>query len=249
MIHKTISIVIPVFNEEFTLKKLVEKVAKIEFNYGFVKEIIIVNDGSKDSSWQIMQDLQEKYPQLLKIFNNSSNLGKSQTVKIGLLKTSGEIVVIQDADFEYNPVELKEMHTLMIKENLDVVYGNRFGKKNKVIYWKNYIGNRALSVLSNFFTYRRIKIWIPDMEVCYKMIKGDLARNIAKKLVSTSTFGLEPEITAKLSLFKNNGKHLKFGIVPISYSPRTISEGKKMHAFSDGFKALKEIIKFNLNKN
>ena len=136
----------------------------------------------------------------------------------------------------------------MQNKKLDVVYGNRFGKKNKVIYWQNYFGNKSLSIFSNLFTYPRIKTWIPDMEVCYKLINGNAARRIAEQIVSKSTFGLEPEITAKLSRYKVNKKHLKFGVVPISYYPRTLAEGKKMHAIKDGIKALKEILRFNLER-
>ena len=246
MSPKMLSIVIPVYNEEKTLKELVQKVLDVKFDKEFSKEIVIVEDGSKDSSWIIMQELAKSYPTEIKIFKNEKNSGKSQSVRNGILKTTGEIVVVQDADFEYEPKELNDLLNLFIDKNLDVVYGNRFGKKNKVIYLKNYIGNRALSMFSNLFTFPRIKVMIPDMEVCYKMMRGEIAREIGASIISKSTFGLEPEVTAKLSKYKLNGKHLKFGIVPISYYPRTMAEGKKMHAFSDGWKAFKEIIKFNL---
>ncbi|BCX13521.1 MAG: glycosyl transferase [Candidatus Dojkabacteria bacterium] len=219
----------------------------LNFQDGWSKEIIIVNDGSKDKTFDIMKDLAKKFPEV-KIFENERNMGKTQTVKNGLLKTKGDVVVIQDADFEYYPEEIPTLLEKMIKESLDVVYGNRFGKKNKVIYWKNYYGNRFLSAFSNLFTYPRIKTWIPDMEVCYKMVNGDIFRELAKTIESKSTFGLEPEVTAKLSKYKKDGKHLKFGIIAISYKPRTIEEGKKMHAFKDGSKALFEILKFNLFK-
>lgn len=239
-----LSIVIPAYNEEKTLEELVGRVINIQLPQNFTKEIIIVNDGSKDRTWEIMQNLASKNSEIQAI-QNEKNMGKSQTVRNGLLHTTGEWVIIQDADLEYEPNEIPDLVNLALKEDLDVVYGNRFGKKNKVIYWQNYIGNKFLSATSNIFTYPRIKTWIPDMEVCYKLIKGDVIRDIAQGIESKSNFGLEPEITAKLSKYKLNGKHLKFGIVPISYYPRSIAEGKKMKAFEDGFKAIKEIMLYN----
>lgn len=240
-----LSIVIPAYNEEKTLEELVRKVYAVKFPNDYPREIIIVNDGSKDKTWQIMLKLASEL-QGIRAIQNEKNMGKTQTVRNGLLQTKGDYVVIQDADLEYVPEELPELLKLALDKNLDVVYGNRFGKKNKVIYWQNYIGNKALSAFSNLFTFLRIRVWIPDMEVCYKLMRGDIARKIAPGIISKSTFGLEPEITAKLSRYKKDGKHLKFGIVPISYIPRSIAEGKKMNAIKDGLKALVEIIKFNI---
>jgi glycosyltransferase involved in cell wall biosynthesis len=242
---KTLSIVIPVYNEEKTLEELIMKVINLELMGGILKEIVMVNDGSKDKSWQIMLKLAAENKGV-KAFENPQNLGKSQTVRNGIMKTTGDYVVIQDADLEYEPTEINDLLKKMVMEDLDVVYGNRFGKDNKVIYWQNYIGNKALSAFSNLFTYPKLKTWIPDMEVCYKLINGDIAREVGATIESKSTFGLEPEITAKLAKYKKDGKSLKFGIVPISYYPRSIAEGKKMHAIKDGMKALREIIKFNL---
>lgn len=243
---KTLSIIIPVYNEQKTLAELVNKVLKVKFPKDFAKEIIIVNDGSKDSSGEIIDRLAKNNAEVIAL-HNSKNLGKSQTVKNGIIESNGEYLIIQDADFEYEPNEIINLLDLMLNKDLDVVYGNRFGKRNKVIYPINYIGNKFISLISNIFTYPRIKIWIPDMEVCYKLIKGDIAREIGQTIESKSNFGFEPEITAKLSKYKKqNGSHLKFGIVPITYNARTIEEGKKMKAFKDGFKALIEILRFNL---
>lgn len=240
-----LSILIPAYNEEKTLKALVEKVLSVEFPQDINLELIIINDGSKDTTSQIAHDLEVQYKGMVFAYDNEKNVGKSQTVRNALLKSSGDLVVIQDADFEYEPNEIVDLLNLMIEKDLDVVYGNRFGKKNKVIYWQNYIGNIGLSFISNIFTFPRIWKYIPDMEVCYKLIKGAVARGIAQNIVSTTNFGIEPEITAKLSRYKLNGKRLKFGVVAISYFPRSIAEGKKMKAMQDGFKALIEILKFN----
>jgi hypothetical protein len=159
--------------------------------------------------------------------------------------------VVQDADLEYEPKELK-LFVDLFKENpnLDIVYGNRFGKKNKVVYWQNWIGNRALTLISNIFTLPN-GLWVNDMETCYKMVRGDIFRDIAKTIESVSNFGLEPEVTAKLAKYRKkdktgNKQKLKLEQVPITYKPRTIAEGKHMSAWKDGLKALFEIIKFNL---
>lgn len=240
-----LSIVIPAYNEEKTLEELVRKVHAIKFPKDYEREIIIVNDGSKDKSWQIMLKLASEL-EGIRAIQNEKNMGKTQTVRNGILQSKGDYVVIQDADLEYLPEELPELLSTALLKNLDVVYGDRFGKKNKVIYWQNFFGNKALSAFSNIFTFPRIGVWIPDMEVCYKLIRGNIIREIAQEIVSKSNFGFEPEVTAKLSRYKKNGKHLRFGIVPISYIPRSIAEGKKMNAIKDGLKALREIIKFNL---
>jgi len=240
-----LSIVIPAYNEEKTLEELVLRVVELQLLENFEKEIIIMNGGSKDRTWEIMQNLQSKYPEI-QAFQNEKNMGKSQTVRNGLLKTTGDFVVIQDADLEYEPKEINDLLSLAVDENCDAVYGNRFGKHNKVIYYQHYYGNKFLSAFSNLFTYPRLKTWIPDMEVCYKLIKGDIIRDIAKNIESKSIFGMEPEITAKLARYKVDGKHLKFGIVPISYYPRSVAEGKKIQPIRDGLKALKEVLVYNL---
>lgn len=245
-----LSVVIPVWNEEKTLETLVEKVLSLKDLIDYQLELVIVNDGSTDHSWEILQKLAYAYPESIKIHTNEKNVGKSQTVKNGILQSTGDFVIIQDADLEYLPSEIPELIKTATDKNLDVVYGNRFGKKSKVIYWQNYYGNKFLSALSNIFTYPRIHVWIPDMEVCYKLMRGDVARKIAETITSKSTFGLEPELTAKLSKIKINKdgrlKHLRFGVIPVSYFPRTIEEGKKMNAFKDGFKALGEILRYNI---
>lgn len=237
-----LSIVIPIWNEEKTLDKILGEL--LSQDWGDTIEIVLVDDGSKDKSPEISSKYARDYKNI-KFFRNERNLGKSQTVKHGILNTKGDYVVIQDADLEYDVGELCQMFHLIKEKDIDVLYGNRFGKRNKIIYYHNYIGNYFLSIISNLFTYPRIRVYIPDMEVCYKMAKGDVFRKLGEKIVSTSNFGFEPEITAYFSKYKLNGQHLRFGIFPISYKPRTMSEGKKMKAFSDGIKALIEIFRFN----
>lgn len=240
-----LSIIIPAYNEEKTLESIVNLVLKVKLPNNFEKEILIVNDASKDSTLEIANKL-AKLNQEIKILNNQVNLGKSQTVKKGILASSGDFVVIQDADLEYNPQEISFLLEQLLKNKCDVAYGNRFGIHNGVIYTQNFVGNLLLSFISSIFTTIRLRVVIPDMEVCYKMINGGVARDIAKTLTSTSNFGFEPEITAKLSRYKFNSQHLKFIVLPISYNPRSVAEGKKMSALKDGLKALFEILKYNL---
>lgn len=246
MQNNTLSIIIPAYNESRTILEMLQKIQDLTIP-GYKKEVIIIDDGSKDDTWKLIKSKLVEF-QELKAFQNENNIGKTQTIKKGLQLSSGELVIIQDADLEYNPNEIPLLIDFLNQNKLDVVYGNRFGKKNKVIYLRHYLGNRALSIFSNLFTYPRIKTWISDMEVCYKLIKGNIAREIATKITSKSKFGLEPEITARLSRYKKNGQHLKFGNLPISYYPRTIAEGKKINAIRDGLKAFKEIIVYNLGR-
>lgn len=238
-----LSIVIPVYNEEKTLEKVVKMVMKQDWAGTF--EIVIVDDGSSDRSREIEESLKSKYKNV-RLSANRENLGKSQTVRKGILLTKGKYVAIQDADLEYEAKELAEMFRLIREKGFDVMYGNRFGRNNKIIYIQNFIGNHLVSIFSNLFTYPRIKVYLPDMEVCYKLAKGDIFRDVVKKIVSTSNFGFEPEVTARFSKYRINGRHLKFGTYPITYSARTIEDGKKMKAFRDGFKAAIEIVRYNL---
>lgn len=245
MTYKKISFIIPAYNEEKTIGELLDKVKEVD-TLGLDKEIIVVNDGSKDRTIEIVQAQSTKHKASnIILLNNEVNLGKSQTVRKGILASTGDLVVIQDADLEYNPHNLTEFIRLFQSEDYEVIYGNRFGKHNKVIYWQNWFGNRFLSLFSSIITYIKGGIWTNDMEVCYKMIKGDIFRDIAKSITAKSVFGFEPEVTAKLAKYRLEGKRLKFREVPIDYNPRSFAEGKKMHAIKDGLKAILEIIKYN----
>jgi len=235
-----LSLVSPVYNEQNTLRQIVEKVAQVLSGVDF--EHILVDDASTDNSFVIMKELASRYPHI-RIFQKEHS-GKSQTVKRGLLESKGEYVVIQDTDLEYEPADLLVLLKKIEDENLDVVYGNRFGKGNEVVYFQNWIGNTALSFLSALITGLRANMWPRDMEVCYKMAKGELYRELAKTLTATTNFGFEPEITAKFSKVPN----VKFAQLPIHYYPRTIAEGKKMNAFKHGWEAFKEILHYNFTR-
>ena len=244
---KKISLVMPMYNEENTIAAILQMILALD--WGAELELIIVDDCSKDKSAEILKTF-ENNPQV-KILKNPKNLGKSQTVKRGILASTGDLVAIQDCDLEYEPQDLLNIVKLFQTEDLDVVYGNRFGKNNKIIYYSNWVGNRGLSTISSVLTYIRAGMWTNDMETCYKVIKGDIFREIATTITSTTNFGFEPEVTAKLAKYivkAEKPRHVKFKEVPINYHPRTIAEGKKMKGLSDGFKALLEIFRFNLSK-
>jgi glycosyltransferase involved in cell wall biosynthesis len=233
-----LSLVMPAYNEQNTLREIVEKVEDNLKDIDY--ELIIVNDASKDKTYAIAQELASKNKRI-KVLNNEKNVGKSQTVRNGLLVSTGEYVVIQDSDMEYEPADLVSMYALIKTGKYNVVYGNRFSYKNEVVYFQNWIGNTALSAFSALITGLRANMWPRDMEVCYKMAEGELFRKLAQGLTSTTIFGMEPELTAKFSKVKG----IKFAQVPIHYYPRTVAEGKKMSAIKHGIEALKEIIRFN----
>lgn len=245
---KTLSIVIPVYNEERTIQRILQKVSSIKLSNDIQKEIIIIDDASKDDSRKLIEEYikEDKYNNKYILLNNYRNRGKSQSVKKGVLSSTGELVVIQDADLEYSPNDLVIFVKEFVSEHsLDVIYGNRFNKNNTFTNGIHRLGNRLVTMMSNLFTSPRG--FAPrDMETCYKMVRGDIMRSIFKTLESKSNFGLEPEITAKLSRYrKPNGKRLNFKQIDISYNARDVSQGKKMNWLRSGFEALLEILYFN----
>jgi len=245
---KTLSIVIPMYNEQNSIQKILEKVAKVRLPNDIQKEIIIVDDASKDNSRALVEefvDMDEGNNRYI-LLKNYRNKGKSQTVKKGVLASTGELVVVQDADLEYNPNDLiLFVNEFLSNQTLDVIYGNRFNSKNSFSSSIHSLGNRFVTMLSNLFT--RPRGFAPkDMETCYKMVRGDIMRSIFKSLESVSNFGLEPEVTSKLARYRKvNGKRLNFKEIDIYYKPRTVSQGKKMRWFKHGFEALLEILYFN----
>lgn len=246
-----LSIVIPAYNEERSILSLLEKVVEVKLPRNISKEIIIVNDSSKDSTKSLVESYIRKNKRYaeFKVLNNEKNMGKSQTVKHGILHTTGDLVVIQDADLEYDPNDFsKFVEKFLEYPNTDVIYGNRFNKNNVFISPTHYLGNKFVTSASNLFT--GIRGFAPkDMETCYKMAKGDLFRELMASLESTTNFGLEPEMTAKFSLYRKlDGKRLNLKQIDIYYKPRSEAEGKKMKWFKHGFEAIQEIIRFNTNK-
>ncbi|MDD3647955.1 MAG: glycosyltransferase family 2 protein [Candidatus Dojkabacteria bacterium] len=224
--------VIPVYNEITTIHKIIKEVEKVDLG-DIEKEIVIVDDGSQDGTRDYVKKLPKKYH----IELHDKNRGKSSAVKTGILRTTGDLVVIQDADLEYDPSDYQKMLRPFIIRGADAVYGSRFKGEgpHRMIYFRNMVANKFLTFLSNLFTGFNLS----DMETCYKMIRGNLIRGIAPELKS-KRFGFEPEITAKLSKRK-----VRLYEVGISYYGRTQEEGKHIR-FIDGVKAVWEIIKYNV---
>jgi len=235
MIIKKLSIIIPCYNESKTILDIIKKVQKAD-TLNLTKEIIIVDDGSTDGSRQILKKFTKRKG--FKIIFHQKNIGKGGALKTGFKKSSGDIVLIQDADLEYNPEEYSLLLEPILNGKADVVYGSRFmgGKPHRVVYYWHSLMNRFLTTFSNMLT----NINLTDMETCYKVFSGPIIRKIAPKLQS-NRFGFEPEITARLSKIKE----IRFYEVGISYYGRTYKEGKHIN-WSDGLKAIYEIIKYNV---
>lgn len=232
--HKLISIIIPCYNESKTIKDILLKVKNAD-TIGLKKEIVVVDDCSTDNTKSLLRkyESQKGY----KIIFHKKNTGKGGALKTGFLKSTGDLVIVQDADLEYDPNEYKLLIKEMFTGNYDVVYGSRYlgGKKHFALYRWHFIVNKFLTGFSNMFT----KFKLTDMETCYKLFKGDLIRGLALGLES-KRFGFEPEITAKLSK-----RNVKLKEVAISYHGRNYNEGKHIK-WTDGVKAVFEIIKYNL---
>jgi len=231
-----LSIIIPCYNEENTIKKILDEILAVKLGTT-KKEIIIVDDGSKDKTRSIIKRYAKKYPRLISYHFQKQNAGKGAALKKGILKSTGDIVVVQDADLEYDPEEYRRLLYPIERGHADVVYGSRFigGEPHRIIYYRNQVANKFLTFLSNTFT----GLNLTDMETCYKMMRGDLAREFAKNL-KAQRFGFEPEITARIA--KSGARVYEIGI---SYYGRSKEEGKKI-GMRDGLKAIYEIVYFNI---
>ncbi len=229
---KTLSIIIPVYNEEKTIKKILERVEGTRLD-NIEKEIIIIDDNSTDNTRIILEKLKDKY----RIIFQDKNYGKGAAVKRGFKESSGDIVLIQDADLEYNPEDYKKLIQPILEKDAQVVYGSRFsgGQTKRVLFFWHSLGNKFLTGFSNMLT----NLNLTDMEVCYKAFSREAIDKIWPKLTS-NRFGVEPEITALVA--KNKFRLYEVGI---SYNGRTYQEGKKIN-WKDGFSAIWCIIKFNL---
>ncbi len=221
-----LSVIIPVYNEEKTILSILNKVQALDI---IKKEIIIVNDGSNDNTKNILEKIKNKN---VKIFHHIKNQGKGAAIRTGITKTTGDIIIIQDADLEYDPTDYGKLLSPMINKGASVVYGTRMlSLSKKDMQTMHYFGNRFLTFITNVLYGSKIS----DMETCYKVFKSEVIKNINLRATG---FDFEPEITAKLLK-----KEYKIYEVPIKFKPRSFTEGKKITWF-DGLKAVYYLIKY-----
>ncbi len=233
---KKLSIVIPAYNEEYTILEILEKVCHVNLFNSIEKEVIIINDCSTDNTAKVVSDFISQNPQFdISLFNHEINLGKGAALHTGIASATGEFLIIQDADLEYDPNEYNILLKPLVEGFADVVYGSRFvgGNPHRVLFFWHTIGNNLLTFLSNMFN----NLNLSDMETCYKLFN---TKTIQSLKLCEKRFGFEPEVTAKIARVPN----IRIYEVGISYYGRTYSQGKKI-GWKDGVRALYCIIKYS----
>lgn len=225
-----LSVVVPVYNEVHTLTAVLERLLSLPH----LLEVVVVDDGSQDGTTGILSQLSAIHPQIKPVYHGK-NRGKTEALKSGFAATCGDIVIVQDADLEYDPDEIPLIIDPIIQGRADVVYGSRFlvRKAARVLYFYHYLANKFLTFLSNVFT----NLNMTDVETCYKAFRGEIIRNM---VIQSQGFGFEIEVTAKVAKLR-----CRVYEVPISYYGRTYEEGKKI-GLADGIMALLYIFRFNL---
>ncbi len=236
---KKLTIVIPAFNEARTIHLILNKVKSVDLINGIEKEIIIVNDFSTDNTDEAIENYKNQNPDLnIQYFKHEKNKGKGAALHTGIRHASGEYLIIQDADLEYDPEEFNILLKPVVADVADVVYGSRFmgGNPHRILFFWHSIGNKFLTTLSNMFT----NLNLTDMETCYKLFNTKMIQSINFK---ENRFGFEPEVTAKIARISK----VRIYEVGISYYGRTFEEGKKI-SWKDGFRAIYCILRYNLFK-
>jgi glycosyltransferase involved in cell wall biosynthesis len=240
MNFNTLSIVIPVYNEERAILSILSKIKNTQLINDIKKEIIIINDCSTDNSEILIKQFINKHTELkIQYLKHQVNCGKGAALRSGIKVATGDLLIIQDADTEYDPSEYNDLLKPMLLGFADVVYGSRFigGRPHRILFYWHSIGNRMLTSFSNMC----LNLNLTDMETCYKLFRTEIIKDIS---IIENRFGFEPEITAKISRLPN----IRIYEVGISYFGRTYNEGKKIN-WKDGFRAGYCIVKYGLFKN
>ncbi len=232
-----LSIIVPAYNEAKTIHLILDRVAEVKLLNDIEKELILVNDCSKDATEEVLLAYIKAHPELnMQYYKHEVNKGKGAAIHTGIQKATGDYLIIQDADLEYDPEEFNFLLKPVLRGSADVVFGSRFlgGNSHRILFFWHSIGNKFLTRLSNMLS----NLNLTDMETCYKMFKTSIIQNIELK---EKRFGFEPEVTAKIARVPN----IRIYEVGISYYGRTYEEGKKI-GWKDGFRAIYCILKYNL---